>query len=136
VQHDKKEARKTRLFLFASLIATAIVAFAWRRSGAWPPISRYIVDGTSMEPAYSPGDRVLVNRLAYWRSSPRIGDVVVVRDPQQPERWLLKRVAPPPAQLPADEVWLLGDNAKGSRDSRQFGAIPRALIVGRASRKY
>jgi signal peptidase I len=97
------------------------------------PIARYIVDGPSMEPAYRPGDRLLVNRLAYLRHPPRAGDAVVFRDPDDSRRLLLKRVA-----YAADDrrFVVLGDNAAESRDSRHFGAIKRSLIVGKAWRKY
>jgi signal peptidase I len=37
------------------------------------------VDGISMEPAYHNGRMNLINRLAYWRSEPKRGDVVGIR---------------------------------------------------------
>ena len=86
-----------------------------------------------MEPAYRAGDRLLVNRLAYLRHPPRAGDAVVLRDPGDPGRLLLKRVT-----YVADprHIIVLGDNAAESRDSRHFGAIKRSLIIGKAWRKY
>lgn len=89
-----------------------------------------------MEPAYGPGDRVLVNRLAYVLRAPCIGDVVVVRDPERPQRHLLKRVAIAPGMLRRGQFYVLGDNAADSRDSRRFGPVSRAQIVGRAWRRY
>jgi signal peptidase I len=35
------------------------------------------------------------------------------------------------SQVPADHVFILGDNRPGSTDSRAFGAVPLANIVGR-----
>jgi signal peptidase I len=105
-----------------------------RRDG-WP-LARYVVDGPSMEPAYRAGDRLLVNRLAYLRSSPEIGDAVVFRDPERRGRLLIKRVAPPASDRPGSRVYVLGDNAQESRDSRHFGAIKRSSILGKAWRKY
>jgi signal peptidase I len=101
-------------------------------------VSRYVVDGPSMEPAYRNGDRLLVNRLAYVFHEPRPGDVVVLRDPEERTRLLIKRVvAVPDGSLPAPRhVYVLGDNAAESRDSRHFGPVGRALILGRAWRKY
>lgn len=103
------------------------------------PVGRYVVEGASMEPAYRSGDRVLVNRLAYRRSTPVAGDVVVLRDPEREGRYLIKRVATPPlaprASTP-DAVWVQGDNTAESRDSRSFGAVPRASIIGRVWRRY
>jgi mitochondrial inner membrane protease subunit 1 len=89
-----------------------------------------------MEPAYHRGDRLLVSRIAYARAAPRVGDVVVLRDPENQRRRLIKRVALPPASIVSDHVYVLGDNAGESRDSRHFGPVPRSLIVGKAWRKY
>jgi signal peptidase I len=101
------------------------------------PITRYVVEGESMEPAYHAGDRLLVNRVAYVFSPPREGDVVVLRDPERRGRYLLKRIARPPARLPADgRFYVLGDNAPASRDSRSFGAVKRDAIVGKAWTRY
>jgi signal peptidase I len=123
---------------YAVAAATVALFAALSRGRAWPPVSRYIVDGPSMEPAYRNGDRLLVNRLAYIRHAPSTGDVVVLRDPRDRSRLLLKRVAPPPdgTALQPNTLYVLGDNAAESRDSREFGAVPRSLIVGRAWRKY
>lgn len=121
--------------------ASALLAFfaaavaAWR----WSPVRRYAVEGPSMEPAFADGDRVLVNRLAYVRQAPCIGDVVVLRDPEQPARHLIKRIvlAPDLAKDPAPaSFYVLGDNGPMSRDSRHFGAVPRRAIIGRVWRRY
>jgi nickel-type superoxide dismutase maturation protease len=98
------------------------------------PIGRYVVEGPSMEPAYRAGDRVLVNRLAYLRRPPVAGDVVVLRDPERNGHILLKRIARAPEGVcpgPA-QIYVLGDNAGASRDSRAFGLVDRRKIVGRA----
>lgn len=123
--------------LFATLAAVGAWASLLRGRG-WPPVSRYIVDGSSMEPAYRRGDRLLVNRLAYAVHGPQPGDVVVLRDPGERTRLLIKRVAEAPAgSLPTPrQTYVLGDNAAESRDSRHFGPVNRTLILGRAWRKY
>jgi nickel-type superoxide dismutase maturation protease len=86
-----------------------------------------------MEPAYHAGDRLLVSRVAYLRRAPRQGEAVVLRDPEQRGRLLLKRVS---HAIDDRHIYVLGDNAAESRDSRHFGAIKRSLIVGKAWRKY
>lgn len=97
------------------------------------PFGRYVVEGPSMEPAYRAGDRVLVNRLAYLRSGPRPGDVVVLHDPERIGHYLLKRIARAPDGTPGPAHYhVLGDNAAWSRDSRSFGPVERRQIVGRA----
>ena len=74
------------------------------------------VRGRSMAPALLPGDRLIVRRR---HSGPRVGDVVVVRDPRQPDRELIKRVA----AVDGGRVTLLGDNPAGSTDAREFGLV-------------
>jgi nickel-type superoxide dismutase maturation protease len=93
------------------------------------PIQRFRVEDTSMRPAVQPGDRLLVGR---WLS-PRPGDLVVLRDPDDTATFLLKRVA---AVEPDGSISVQGDNPNVSRDSRHFGAVPRGLLVGRVFYRY
>jgi len=96
------------------------------------PLARYRVEGESMAPSVSPGERVLVNRAAYWFSQPRAGDLVVVRDPRQRDRLLLKRI-----EAGVDGAWLVrGDNEAASTDSRTFGPVPRESILGKVWLRY
>ncbi len=97
------------------------------------PFGRYQVEGESMAPALSPGERVLVNKVAYRLSRPRPGDLVVVRDPRRPERLLLKRID---CEAGPDRWLVLGDNSPASSDSRQFGPLGRADIVGKVWFRY
>ncbi len=92
------------------------------------PIARFRVEDHSMEPALRPGDYVLVNRWAYRGHPPVAGDVVVLRNPEAPSQFLLKRVM---SGDPTTGFFVLGDNMAHSRDSRQFGMVPRHLIVGK-----
>ncbi|TLZ52579.1 MAG: nickel-type superoxide dismutase maturation protease [Methanobacteriota archaeon] len=94
------------------------------------PIARFRVDDRSMEPTLAPGDFVLVNRLSYRRHAPSRGDLVVVRDPQAPLRYLVKRVA----DVSVSGAFVVGDNQTPSRDSRTFGPVPKEFIVGRVWR--
>ena len=82
-----------------------------------------------MEPALREGDWVLV--LAS-RFTPRTGDVVLVRDPRERTRLLLKRVT----GVSADGVHVEGDHSAHSTDSRDFGAVPRDHVLGRATLRY
>jgi nickel-type superoxide dismutase maturation protease len=92
-------------------------------------LRRFVVADTSMQPALRHGDRVLV---ATWLR-PRVGDIVVLRDPEAHNTFLLKRVA----QFTSDgRAVVRGDNAYVSRDSRHFGPVPKTLIVGRVVYRY
>jgi signal peptidase I len=105
------------------------------------------VNGVSMAPTYSPGDRLLV-----WRTQrPGRGRVVVIEPPPGPwsenstDRWLIKRVdaiagdpLPLPdargeaaaATVPAGMLYLLGDNRARSMDSRQLGLFSTRQLLG------
>jgi signal peptidase I len=79
-------------------------------------LPRVIVEGTSMEPTYVPGERITA--LRRWRPI-RIGDVVLLRDPRNANRWLLKRCVGRVGR----RLDLRGDNAAASTDSRDFGLV-------------
>jgi nickel-type superoxide dismutase maturation protease len=103
-----------------------------RRLAALFPLGRYEVEGDSMAPVLHHGERVLVNRAAYWLRGPRTGDVVVLRDPRAPHRLLIKRI-----ESSADGGYrVLGDNADTSTDSRVFGPVTRDQIVGKVLSRY
>ena len=82
-----------------------------------------------MRPAIEPGDRLLAARWPRLRR----GDVVVARDPEQQSMFLIKRIA---RIEPDGDLVLHADNPNVSRDSRQFGPVPRRLIVGRVIYRY
>jgi nickel-type superoxide dismutase maturation protease len=79
-------------------------------------VRRVLVEGSSMEPAFQPGDRLTAFRR--WRRV-RVGDVVVLRDPRDPRRWILKRCV---ARV-GGSLEVRGDNAAASTDSREFGLV-------------
>ena len=75
-----------------------------------------------MVPALRDGDQLLVR---WTRAGSRTGDVVVVALPDRPLS--VKRLV----RRHGDEVWVEGDNAAGSTDSRDLGLLPVDVIVGR-----
>ncbi|HUO49335.1 MAG TPA: nickel-type superoxide dismutase maturation protease, partial [Acidimicrobiales bacterium] len=88
---------------------------------------RVVVEGASMEPTLAEGDRLLVVRAR--RPSP--GDLVVLRDPREGRRTLVKRVT----SVVGDEVMVHGDNPPASTDSRGGGPVPRRALLGRVVRR-
>ena len=87
-----------------------------------------------MVPTLLPGDRLLVDRRAYRDRLPEVGEIVVLLDPEEPARWLVKRVAAVDARARSVEV--RGDAADAARDSRRFGPVPARSVVGRVYRRY
>ena len=81
-----------------------------------------------MEPALRAGDFLAVR--APKPGEPREGQIVVVRDA---ERESVKRVI---RIVDGNGVWVEGDNARSSTDSRLFGALPRSAVVGVVRARY
>lgn len=90
------------------------------------------VSGFSMFPTYCDGDILIGSRLHRHRID--IGDVVVLRDPGDSDRLIIKRVH----KIRYDgrhrrmvSIYVLGDNqsAGASRDSRMFGYVPVENLV-------
>lgn len=83
-----------------------------------------------MEPALAAGDRLLIVPLL----RPRPGQIVAVVDPRDRSRLLVKRVVSVDATRRV--VSVEGDNRDASTDSRAFGPVSRAGVVGRAVYRY
>jgi nickel-type superoxide dismutase maturation protease len=82
-----------------------------------------------MEPALWAGDWIVVSGRS---RPPRVGEIVLVRDPRDPENLLLKRVA----AVTGGACTVLGDRPEESTDSRTFGPVPLANVLGRALFRY
>jgi hypothetical protein len=88
-----------------------------------------------MAPTFLPGDRLVVLRRPFGAPRwPSVGDVVAVPDPRERSRTLVKRVAA--VDREAGVVELLGDAPGASTDSRAFGPVPHASIVGTIAYRY
>lgn len=92
------------------------------------PFTRVRIVGPSMEPALASGDWWIVRRTR----KVGVGDVVLLRHPGRPDLLVVKRLV----ERRADGWWVLGDNPEGSDDSRQFGPVPEAGILGRLMFRY
>ena len=90
------------------------------------PIYKYTISGDSMMPRLKSGQSVLVNRLSYLFTKPKIGDVVALKDPRD-KKILIKRIS----EIKIGQCFVLGDNKKASTDSRTFGWIRKKDIIGK-----
>lgn len=108
--------------------------------------------GPSMLPTLAhEGEIVIEDRLTYRFFPQRIsrGDLITLRSPLEPGRIVCKRIIGLPGDIvcvdptgekapstehvivPKGHVWISGDNAVVSRDSRDYGPVSMSLIYGR-----
>ena len=85
------------------------------------PISRFTVSGNSMTPTLHSGQDVLsIN----WFVNPKVGDIVVIK---KSGKEMVKRIQ----KVEDGKVFVVGDNPSESIDSRSFGPVNMADVVGK-----
>ncbi len=94
-----------------------------------------VVRGKSMEPTFHDGQVILVGKGGLLFGPLKHGDVVVFTHDGQ---LLVKRVvalpyetAPDGTRVPANHIYVVGDNLEVSEDSRTFGPIPLSSVIGK-----
>lgn len=69
-----------------------------------------------------------VNRMSYLFSRPRVGQLIVLKDPMHSSLLILKRIT----AVQDSFLWVEGDNKEKSIDSRHFGWVGKEYIIGNA----
>jgi len=111
-----------------------------------------IMYGPSMLPTLAEdGEIVIEDRISVLLNPGKLqrGELVVLNSPLEPQRSICKRIlglagdtvcVDPTGRLapstehvlvPKGHIWIVGDNAAESRDSRWYGPVPIALVHGR-----
>ena len=91
------------LWDFAKIVLVALVIIVPIRYFVFQP---FIVSGSSMEPNFSNGQYLIIDELSYHLGSPQRGQVVVLRYPEDPKQFFIKRIV----GLPAEKIEI--DNGK------------------------
>lgn len=78
-------------FIIAVVLAAFIITFV---------VQSYLVDGSSMEPTFHDGQRLMVSKFIYRFTEPQHGDIVVFRNPSNPSKKFIKRVI----GVPGDKI--------------------------------
>jgi phage repressor protein C with HTH and peptisase S24 domain len=79
-----------------------------------------VVEGHSMIPTYAPAERVLI----WYGAKYKVSDVIIWTNQ---ERLELKRIT----RIEDDLIFVEGDNKEVSVDSRNYGPIRSAQIIGK-----
>jgi nickel-type superoxide dismutase maturation protease len=96
--------------------------------------ARVAVEGRSMAPTLEPGDWLLVDPDAYAETPPAPADLVLVPDPREASRLLVKRVSA--VHDDGRHLSLAGDATDASTDSRAFGSVETSRVEGRPWFRY
>lgn len=123
---------------------------------AWHAFNEYVAEpvtlvGDSMKPTINNNrsiEIIMFERISVRRERLKVGDVVTAKHPYYSDVHICKRLmgmegdriqrTDPNTQkietiiVPTGHVWLEGDNADGSKDSRVYGPIPYGLLRSRA----
>jgi signal peptidase I len=102
---------------------------------------------SSMEPAVTPGDYVIFDNTAGEKTSPKKGSIVLFRYPDDRSKLYVKRLAGLPGDtlligtaapviVPHGTIFVLGDDREHAEDSRKFGPVPLADVIGKARQIY
>lgn len=99
------------------------------------PFRAIAVSGNSMTPTYNDGDWLIfraIRKEDVTSLQDLVRKVVVIERESYPGIHFIKRVI----RADSTGVWVEGDNADASSDSRQWGALPPQEIVGRVLLRY
>ena len=81
-----------------------------------------------MTPTYAPNE-ILRSKRIFSRKKLDVGDVVVVKFkkdfPIEGQRIVIKRIS----DIKGNKIFLLGDNADASYDSRYYGYVPVSFVM-------
>lgn len=75
-------------------------------------IAPFYVKGASMEPNFHNYEYLIIDRLSYRLEAPARGDVVVIRNPEEPSEFFIKRVVGLPGEtieVKRDHVYVNGE---------------------------
>lgn len=64
----------------------------------------FVVNGASMDPTFATGQYLIIDELTYHLSEPKRDDVIVLHDPREDSRFLIKRVV----GLPGETIEITG----------------------------
>jgi len=89
-----KEAKQSIYEWAKAIVFAVLIAIPVRYFIAEP----FIVNGASMDPTFSTGQFLIVDRVSYRFTEPQRGDVIVFRYPNSPSVYYIKRIVGLPGE--------------------------------------
>lgn len=107
----------------------------------------YKIVAVSMEPKVMRGDRIFVDKTAYRRVPPKVGDIVVFVYPDDRSKVFIRKIAGLPGEMvkaadgreevvPHGHAYLVCEGSGPGIDSRTFGFVPLRDLDGKARQVY
>lgn len=111
----EKNNQNLKEFIFF-VMATLLIVLPIRIFIAQP----FIVSGASMIPSFTNGEYIIVDQISYKTlQSPQRGDIVIFKSPQDPSKFLIKRVI----GLPNETIEILGEDIYIKKEGEDFEKI-------------
>ena len=104
-------------------ILIVLIIFAVMRT----TLHSYTVEGTSMEPSFSKGQYLLVNKVSYHFRSPQRGDVIIFQPPAPSHGPYIKRIIGLPGErveIKEGKVYIYGRELKETINGKKLEQIP------------
>jgi signal peptidase I len=137
----KRRVRIFTVFLLIVLVFAAVFGINFKTA---------VVDGQSMNPTLTNGQKVLTTKAYFLVGSIKKNDIIVLREERASGKFFIKRVyglpgdkipwalAPQdwplengPYIVPEGRIYVIGDNILHSDDSRKFGAFKLENVIGK-----
>ncbi len=83
---------RSAIFQFVREVVEAVIIAVLLFALLQSTVQNTVVEGHSMEPNLADGQRLLVNKVAYWIGEPQRGDIVVIESPEGTGKKLIKRI--------------------------------------------
>jgi len=112
---EKTSMREYIIELFKFFLLALIIVVPIRIFIAQP----YLVSGASMEPNFKNGDYLIIDQLTYRFENPERGDVIVLRYPQKPSLFFIKRII----GLPGETIEAQNGKVTVYTPENQLGSI-------------
>lgn len=127
----KKDPTGDFLFFLWDLIKTGVIVFLIAFSIRYFLIQPFIVEGSSMMPNYVDKEYLLAEKLNYFLSAPKRGDVVIFRYPNNPSTNFIKRIV----GLPGETIEIEDSKIKVINQQHPAGVILNEEVYLSASVK-